>query len=884
MKMFSPTIQKSRQVLIPTRAYRVSVVIPMYNAEKFIEECLESLSKQMLPQEDIEILCIDDGSTDKTISVCQKYQKGNPHLFLIRTPHKGVSHARNQGIMNAHGKYIAFLDSDDMLSAGTLKNVVTYFDEHYEETDTITYDTLYLHKEKYTESPRNTLIKQNQVLHLATVPYLSQSRINILVKNDKSLFFDETLSQYEDQKYLLDLCFRKGTMGYCKQGQYLYRQHTSGTVANKAHPYSFFDELISLFGSWLQSYEDTPYSSYVQGLVLYDLSWRLRSDRLFPYHYKGKKYQEAITKLKYLFDKIENRLIWGHPFLISPYKEYFLNQKIKKRPFCVIDYEKWHLCDYSGELVSSDSLVCVFQRIRIHKNKLFLMGFLKSPVLHFVEKPTMYSIINDHEREPLELYPSSWNYFETKALTNTYWGFTTEYDLEKTQKLFFYTEIEKKSFPLSYWFTDMNQISTKRGQYIHFGKKVSVQFLNNAFFIKRNDNLEIKKEKQAFLQVLRKKTFGHAVLATMAQNQNAGKKIWLYNDIEGIVDNAYYQFKHDFQMKDGVERYYILKENSLDLNAYFNDEEKKYIVHFKSRQHRMLFLCCEKIITSFSQIYFYIPFTLKALESFYHLLHFEVIYVQHGVMHAKVPFLYAKDRNCIDRIVVSTFFEKEHLVKELQYQEKDLIPVGMPRFDKLESLRSIPPENRILFAPTWRRYLVEQDVDHWYPRENFTDSEYYQAIQSVLNDIYFIAFLEKNNLFLDVKLHPIMMMYKEYFISSSQHIRLIDTLSIEKYKLCITDFSSYIYDFIYLDKPILFFVPDRDKFDAGLHSYRELYIPLEKHFGDYVENVPDMVSKIIEMYSNRFQIKPFYKEKYTHLFLKHGSNHTFTLYNIIKTI
>lgn len=881
MKISSSTVQKSGQVLIPARAYRVSVVIPMYNAEKFIEECLESLSKQMLSQEDIEILCIDDGSTDKTISLCQKYQKENPHFLLLRTPHKGVSHARNQGIMNAHGKYIAFLDSDDMLSPETLNNLVTYFDEHYEETDVITYDTLYLYQKKCTESPRNTLIKQNQILYLATVPYLSQSRINILVKNDKSIFFDETLSQYEDQKYLLDLCFRKGTIGYCKQGQYLYRQHTSGTVANKAHPYFFFDELISLLGSWLQSYEDTPYSSYIQGLVLYDFSWRLRSDRLLPYHYKGKKYQEAITKLKLLFDKIDNRLIWGHPFLITPYKEYFLNQKIKKRPFAVIDYEKWHLCDYAGELTSSNEIICVFQKIRIRKNKLFLMGFFKSPILNFIEKPTLYSIVNDLRREKIDLYPSSWNYFETKALTNTYWGFTTEYDLENTQKLFFYIIIENKSFPLSYWFTDMNQISTKRGQYIHFGKEFSLQFLNNAFFIRKNNTPEIKKEKQTFLQVLRKKSFGHAVLATIAQNQYAGKKIWLYNDIENIIDNAYYQFKHDFQKKDGIERYYIIKKDSLNIDIYFNQEEKKYIVPFKSKQHRMLFLCCEKIITSFSQIYFYIPFTLKSLESFYHLLHFEVIYVQHGVMHAKVPFLYAKDRNFIDKIVVSTFFEKERLVKELQYQEKDLIPVGMPRFDKLESLRSIPSENRILFAPSWRRYLVEQDVDRWYPRSDFTDSEYYQSIQSLLNDLSFIAFLEKNNIFLDIKLHPIMMMYKEYFTSSSKYICLIETHSIEKYKLCITDFSSYIYDFIYLDKPVLFFVPDRDKFDAGLHSYRELYVDLENKFGDYVESSKELITKIIEMYKMNFEIKVKYKKKYEQLFLIHDKSHTQLLYQYI---
>lgn len=199
----------------------VSIVIPMYNSENFIEECIESILSQTLDKNFIEIICIDDGSTDNTISICNKYKNINNNIFIITIPHKGVSHARNQGILFAHGKYIAFLDSDDTITPHTLKNLIKYFDDHYLETDIITYDTLYLTNKTLSESSRNKLVKKNEIINLSSFIYLAQSRINILVKNNKEILFDETMTQYEDQQYLIDLCIKKGTIGYCKKAEYI---------------------------------------------------------------------------------------------------------------------------------------------------------------------------------------------------------------------------------------------------------------------------------------------------------------------------------------------------------------------------------------------------------------------------------------------------------------------------------------------------------------------------------------------------------------------------------------------------------------------------------------------------------------------------------------
>lgn len=93
------------------RVMNVTVVIPIYNMEKYLRQCLRSVLSQTL--EDVEILCIDDGSTDGSLQILQKYHKTNPIIRILSQKNSGVGNTRNTGIQMARGKYIAFMDPDD---------------------------------------------------------------------------------------------------------------------------------------------------------------------------------------------------------------------------------------------------------------------------------------------------------------------------------------------------------------------------------------------------------------------------------------------------------------------------------------------------------------------------------------------------------------------------------------------------------------------------------------------------------------------------------------------------------------------------------------------------------------------------------------------------
>lgn len=92
---------------------KVSVIIPVYNSEKYLKECLESVLQQSY--ENIEIICIDDGSTDQSLSICKKFAEKFNNITLIESNHFGQSYARNLGLEKMTGKYVMFLDSDDLL-------------------------------------------------------------------------------------------------------------------------------------------------------------------------------------------------------------------------------------------------------------------------------------------------------------------------------------------------------------------------------------------------------------------------------------------------------------------------------------------------------------------------------------------------------------------------------------------------------------------------------------------------------------------------------------------------------------------------------------------------------------------------------------------------
>lgn len=95
-----------------SKKYKVSVCVPVYNVEPYLKECLDSLLNQTLKE--IEIVCVNDGSTDNSLAILEDYASHNANIKVISQKNQGLGGARNTGIKNASGEYIGFIDADDL--------------------------------------------------------------------------------------------------------------------------------------------------------------------------------------------------------------------------------------------------------------------------------------------------------------------------------------------------------------------------------------------------------------------------------------------------------------------------------------------------------------------------------------------------------------------------------------------------------------------------------------------------------------------------------------------------------------------------------------------------------------------------------------------------
>ena len=101
----------------------ISVIVPIYNVEPYLSQCLDSIISQTLA--DIEIICVNDGSTDNSLQILQKYAAQDNRIKIINQPNQGLSAARNSGIDVATGEFIGFVDSDDYIAPDFYETLYT---------------------------------------------------------------------------------------------------------------------------------------------------------------------------------------------------------------------------------------------------------------------------------------------------------------------------------------------------------------------------------------------------------------------------------------------------------------------------------------------------------------------------------------------------------------------------------------------------------------------------------------------------------------------------------------------------------------------------------------------------------------------------------------
>ena len=206
--------------------YKISILMACYNSERYIRETLDSLVSQSL--KDIQIICIDDASTDNTVNIIEVYQRKDDRISLICQPRNGgQAKARNKGLEIAEGEFITMVDSDDVLSEDSLELLYNEA-EKSEDTDAVLFSLVHYYEDGHRNVPyemRNT--RREMSGRDAAFSSLSWDIHGCYaIRNDihKKFPYDESCKLYGDDN-ITHIHFLHCRKVRVSDGKYYYRQH-----------------------------------------------------------------------------------------------------------------------------------------------------------------------------------------------------------------------------------------------------------------------------------------------------------------------------------------------------------------------------------------------------------------------------------------------------------------------------------------------------------------------------------------------------------------------------------------------------------------------------------------------------------------------------------
>ncbi|MFS0942955.1 hypothetical protein IGK28_002080 [Enterococcus sp. DIV0182] len=884
--------------------YDVSIIMPIFNAEEFIEESINSVINQTGSHK-IQVLLIDDGSDDSSVEIVSRLMndtsRENIDLILIQNNHKGVSRARNTGIRFSKGKYILYLDSDDLLSESTIDKLINFFDKHYNEIDIVTYPIFQMYSLKddkeYAEknlmsfnvndetvirevlphSRNNFFMKDkklvSQIVDVEKNPYTPQTTMNVMVKNSFNVadrtYFYEQLPYAEDANYNTEYVMKKHKLGFCSEGTYYYRKSHFSSVNKHQSPVDSWEILLQYYDYQFLKHEtkEGKIPRYVQNVVLYEIRWRFASMNLFPHHL-GKEYLSWENQFRTYLKRIDVEVIFKTP-LMDRYHRYALLLLRKNQFDFLNDKDGIDFYTENKKIGSERNFETIVTDMYIKKGVFYLSAFIKVPLQEYIHIKPIIRI--NGEKKYLTTFVSSYSYHRKREKSNEFKGYTFSFDLNglyRNIEFNFSYEFNGIEYEIKKVWMSRNRIFSG-GDKKYFGDKFTFTEIGLMKYlfepIPTLPLLSLKNEKTKNISLKSSNPDVVTAIRNFSDTVDEKTLIWLYSDREGVIDNAYYQFMNDFSKDDGVERYYIVDGDPHPLVQENIPEVNR--IHYGSVEHFQILTVTQLILGAYQGFDEIFPYGKELYELIKDKISFDFVYLQHGVLHATTPWIYSKERTYIDKFVVSSEYEKENLIKNYGYTEKDILLTGMARFDiknKETKVIEKPSEKRILFAPSWRNTLIDhREGTEWIVNTDaLLNSKYYEGIKELFNSNDLYRLLEENDLFFDIKLHPIFATEAKKMGLESDRIHFIDeNFPLETYKIFITDFSSFVFDAVYGNIPIIYYVPDYYYFRDGNHTYSNLDISLDDAFGDFVMNVDDLTKSLRSIINNDYETLDIYCDK-----------------------
>jgi group 2 glycosyl transferase len=296
---------------------KVSVLVAVYNAEKYLRACLDSLLNQSL--KDIEIVCVDDASTDNSLTLLNEYAARDGRLKVATlAKNSGISHTRNVALGMSTGEYVCMVDSDDWLSTDALQLSAHVLDNE-QEVDCVLFDFIIAERDDvqgtYTRLRQYKSLPFNRISGLRACELSLDWRIHGLYMIRRAIHlqypYDESSPVYSDENTTRVHYWASREVAQCA-GKYFYRQHAeSATHAPNLNKYYRLDAYKSL-KQFFQAHADTHFLCS----RFEEMRWLTVIDLYFEYYKTRRQLSRAdrkavIKRLKGAWQDIDLSLLSG---------------------------------------------------------------------------------------------------------------------------------------------------------------------------------------------------------------------------------------------------------------------------------------------------------------------------------------------------------------------------------------------------------------------------------------------------------------------------------------------------------------------------------------------------------------------------------------------
>ena len=884
-------------------SFLFSVIISIYNTGRYLDDSIGSLINQTIGYEKIQIILINDGSTDNSEKICLKYKElYKNNIEYIKINHSGVSIARNIGLKYTKGLYINFLDSDDKWDIKAFYYVHLFFKinkninlvgcrlKYFELLN-----RYHFLDYKFYKTRQVNLTKEYDCIQLsASSSFFRASEI-------KGKYFEKGIFSGEDIRFIYNLIIFKPIIGIIKDAIYYYRKRadSSSAMQNTEQNINFYFWTIENVHEYIIHQSIKIHNTilpFIQFFIAYEMLFRIEAKTFkFLGFLNYKRYCKVVEKyIKKVEDKyiLEQRIFSPRLKILALSKKY--NFDIRKLIFfrnSYLIYDNYLLIN----LKKYKNLI-ILKSIQIDNNHLYIMAVDNFWMPR--ENYFYFCKLGENIYYPNYNYMSKFDYITLFGITmkGRIISFIINLDLNEGQILHFYISYNFMNIEIFPSINKINHLPPIINSYYFTKNFIILNKSNNIALYPFSNNLrdmyeinyiaELRKIKKTKVINLRNKYIDEL----KKKDKMIETQIWLINDRNNKAgDNGEYFFRFLKKIKPkGIRFYFVIENNCSDykrLKMYDN------IIDLHSKNYINLFFKVDKIISSISESWINNPFDDDG-QYLCDLFKFDLIFLQNGIIKDDLSIFMNRVTNKFDLILTTSIREyKSLLSSNYGYDINNLMLTGLPRFDNLLKLRKdIKKEKIIIIFPTWRMNI--KGIKNLITKEsiksdNFLNTTYYKFYNKLINNIFLLSSMEKNKYRGIFCLHPNFENEWIYFNKNKIfdiHKNCYQQELFAQASLFVTDYSSLFFDFGYIKTPIIFTHFDYEQYRKFQYS-QGYFDYLQDGFGPIFYDIESTINGIISEIENNCKMKKKYLRRIQKFFKFIDDKNCYRTYiSIIKPI